>query len=227
MLPVGHMFAPPHAGGATRVDLTPDPCPQAERGKKHPCNHWNLGAGTRSQRYAIVLTLPRARVAQWIRAFASGAKGRRFDPCRGYQVLPNPPSIAMEGQLARDYAAPQQTILLVEDFDDTRLMMKLWLMKKGYRVIEAESGEEAISLAQSERPDLIIMDVMMPGLNGLDATRRIREYQSLQQTPIVAVSAYGADQYREKAIDAGCDEYVSTPFEPDALGELIERLLAR
>ncbi len=124
------------------------------------------------------------------------------------------------------YAQSQPTILLVEDFDDTRLIMKLWLIKQGYRVLEAENGEEAITLATEQHPDLIIMDMMMPGVNGLDATRRIREYQSLQHTPIVAVSAYGADQYRAKAIAAGCDEYVSTPFEPDELGALIQRLLA-
>jgi CheY-like chemotaxis protein len=133
----------------------------------------------------------------------------------------------MEAQRAIDRAESQQTILLVEDFDDTRLMMKLWLMRKGYRVIEAENGEEAVDLAHTQAPDLIIMDLMMPGLSGLDATRRIREYQSLQQTPIVAVSAYGADEYRARAIDAGCDEYVSTPFEPEELGQLIKTLLAR
>lgn len=131
----------------------------------------------------------------------------------------------MQAQTAINRARPPR-ILLVEDFDDTRLMMKLWLIKKGYRVIEAENGEQAIDLAHREHPDLIIMDMMMPGLGGLDATRQIREYQSLRQTPIVAVSAYGADQYRARALDAGCTEYVSTPFEPDALGELIERLLA-
>ena len=120
----------------------------------------------------------------------------------------------------------RQTILLAEDFEDTRLMMKLWLTKKGYRVLEAESGEEAIALAQSQRPALIIMDVMMPGLNGLDATRRIREDQSLEQTPIVAVSAYGADEYRDRAISAGCTEYVSTPFDPEQLEDLIKKLLA-
>ena len=118
------------------------------------------------------------------------------------------------------------TILLVEDFDDTRLMMKLWLTRSGYRVIEAQNGEEAVSFAQSELPDLIIMDMMMPGVNGLDATRRIRQYQALRQTPIVAVSAYGADEYRAIALEAGCTEYVSTPFEPAALKELIKSLLA-
>jgi len=131
----------------------------------------------------------------------------------------------MQPQTAMNRARPPATILLVEDFDDTRLMMKLWLMRRGYRVVEAEDGEAAIELAQSQRPDLIIMDMMMPGLGGLDATRQIREHQSLQRTPIVAVSAYGADEYRTRALDAGCTEYVSTPFEPDALGQLIERLL--
>lgn len=132
----------------------------------------------------------------------------------------------MQAQAAIDRARPQPIILLVEDFDDTRLMTKLWLTRKGYRVIEAEDGNEAVEFAQREHPDLIIMDMMMPGLNGLDATRQIREYQSLRKTPIVAVSAYGADEYRAKAIAAGCTEYVSTPFEPEALSQLIEKLLA-
>jgi len=132
----------------------------------------------------------------------------------------------MENQTAKDCAqTPPRTILLVEDFDDTRLMMRLWLVRNGYRVLEAETGEEAISVAQRALPDLIIMDVMMPGMNGLDATHRIREHQALRKTPIVAVSAYGADEYRALAIQAGCDEYVSTPFEPDALNKLIESLL--
>src|ERR1044071_294173 len=106
----------------------------------------------------------------------------------------------MENLVAQDYRQPSlPKILLVEDFDDTRLMMKMWLEKRGYRVIEAETGEQAINLAQSEAPDLIIMDVMMPGMNGLDATQRIRQYQALRRTPIVAVSAYGAAEYRSLA----------------------------
>jgi CheY-like chemotaxis protein len=134
----------------------------------------------------------------------------------------------MEYQTAQNYAAEAlRTILLVEDFDDTRLMMKMWLIKNGYRVVEAQTGEEAINVAQRELPDLIIMDVMMPGMNGLDATQRIREYQALRRTPIVAVSAYGANEYRSLAIEAGCNEYVSTPFDPDALAGLIKSLIAK
>src|SRR6266404_4929430 len=117
-----------------------------------------------------------------------------FSGCPSCPILHLKP---MNYQTAQDYAAPTlPTILLVEDFDDTRLMMKMWLVKNGYRVIEAETGAEAINIAQRELPDLIIMDVMMPGMNGLDATQRIREYQALRRTPIVAVSAYGAEEYR-------------------------------
>ena len=117
------------------------------------------------------------------------------------------------------------TILLVEDFDDTRLMMKMWLLKKGYRVLEAETGEEGVEMAQKEKPDLIIMDMMMPGMNGLDATQLIRQDGALRQTPIVAVSAYGVNEYRSIALEAGCNEYVSTPFDPQTLADLIESLL--
>jgi len=132
----------------------------------------------------------------------------------------------METQTAHTNNAAPCTIMVVDDFDDTRLMMKLWLEKKGYRILEAENGDEAVGLADSERPDLIIMDIEMPHADGLDATRRIREHQALREIPIVAVSAYGVDEYRGRALAAGCNEYVSTPFEPAALEELIRNLIA-
>jgi CheY-like chemotaxis protein len=117
-----------------------------------------------------------------------------------------------------------RTILVVDDFDDTRLLLRIWLERRGFRVIEAENGLEAIRCATSEQPDLIIMDMEMPRLDGLSATRRIREVPSLSKVPIVAVSAYGADQFRELALATGCDEYVSTPFEPTALEKIIRSL---
>ena len=118
-----------------------------------------------------------------------------------------------------------RTILIVDDFDDTRLLLRTWLQKKGFRVVEAENGYRAVSAAESSRPDLIIMDVEMPELDGLAATRKIRELKGFEAVPIVAVSAYGADQYRDHALAAGCDEYVSTPFEPDELERLIRALI--
>jgi two-component system cell cycle response regulator DivK len=117
------------------------------------------------------------------------------------------------------------TILVVDDFEDTRLLLRTWLRKKGYRVVEAENGNEAIAKAREIEPDLIIMDVEMPELDGLSATRQIRALKDSAVLPIIAVSAYGADQFREQALSAGCNEYVSTPFEPDELEKLIHSLL--
>ena len=118
-----------------------------------------------------------------------------------------------------------RTILVVDDFDDTRLLLRTWLQKKGFRVVEAENGNRAVAAAESVHPDLIIMDVEMPELDGLSATRKIRELTDFEAVPIVAVSAYGADQYRARALAAGCNEYVSTPFEPDELEQLIRALI--
>ena len=118
-----------------------------------------------------------------------------------------------------------RTILVVDDFDDNRLLLRIWLERRGFRVVEAENGLEAIRSATSETPDLIIMDMEMPRLDGLSATRRIREVPSLSKIPIVAVSAYGADQFRELALATGCDEYVSTPFEPTTLETIIRSLI--
>jgi two-component system cell cycle response regulator DivK len=117
------------------------------------------------------------------------------------------------------------TILVVDDFDDTRLLLRTWLRKKGFRVVEAENGNEAIAKASEIEPDLIIMDVEMPELDGLSATRKIRALKDSAALPIIAVSAYGADLFREQALSAGCNEYVSTPFEPDELEKLIRSLI--
>jgi CheY-like chemotaxis protein len=117
------------------------------------------------------------------------------------------------------------TILVVDDFDDTRLLLRTWLERKGFCVIEAENGNQAVALAESERPDLIIMDLEMPELDGLAATRKIRNVKELENVPVVAVSAYGAEQFRDDALAAGCDEYVSTPFEPESLEQLIRSLV--
>ncbi|HET6977034.1 MAG TPA: response regulator [Pyrinomonadaceae bacterium] len=118
-----------------------------------------------------------------------------------------------------------RTILVVDDFDDTRLLLRTWLERRGFRVVEAENGIEAISRAETESPDLIIMDMQMPQLDGLSATRQIRNLKALDSVPIVAVSAYGADQFRELALAAGCNEYVSTPFEPATLEGIIQALV--
>lgn len=118
-----------------------------------------------------------------------------------------------------------RTILVVDDFDDARLLLRTWLERRGFRVVEAENGLQAINQAQTELPDLIIMDVQMPQLDGLSATRQIRNLKSMNSVPIVAVSAYGADLFRDQALAAGCNEYVSTPFEPATLEGIIRSLV--
>jgi CheY-like chemotaxis protein len=118
-----------------------------------------------------------------------------------------------------------RTVLVVDDFDDTRLLLRTWFERRGFRVVEAADGLQAITQAETESPDLIIMDMQMPQLDGLAATRRIRGLKSLDSVPIVAVSAYGADQFRELALAAGCNEYISTPFEPATLEGIIRDLV--
>lgn len=118
-----------------------------------------------------------------------------------------------------------QTIMVVDDYDDTRRVMRHWLQRKGYKVIEAANGKEAVEVAARESPDLILMDIEMPELDGLAATRRIREERGLRAVPIIAVSAYGEIQYRDSALEAGCTDYVVAPCAPADLAELIGRIL--
>ncbi|MDQ1729737.1 MAG: two-component system, cell cycle response regulator DivK [Pyrinomonadaceae bacterium] len=130
----------------------------------------------------------------------------------------------VSAELKQPFETPR-TILVVDDFDDTRLLLRTWLERQGFRVLEAENGTRAVAVAETERPNLIIMDVEMPEMDGLAATRKLRELKNFDIVPIVAVSAYGADQYRDHALAAGCNKYISTPFEPDELEKLIRALL--
>ena len=130
----------------------------------------------------------------------------------------------MSAEITESIQGPR-TILVVDDFDDTRLLLRTWLQKKGYRVVEAANGNQAVAQTESHRPDLIIMDVEMPELDGLAATRKIRTLADSEELPIVIVSAYAAEQFRDEALAAGCNEFVSTPFEPDKLEKLIAALI--
>ncbi len=119
------------------------------------------------------------------------------------------------------------TVLVVEDFEDNRFMMRRLLEMSGYRVIEAVNGQEAIEAAQREHPDLILMDLSLPLLDGLSATRRIRAQPNLRQVPIIAVSAHDTTDFHAEALAAGCNEYVTKPIDFDELEELLKRLLMR
>ncbi|MDQ1559395.1 MAG: two-component system, sensor histidine kinase and response regulator [Pyrinomonadaceae bacterium] len=119
------------------------------------------------------------------------------------------------------------TILVAEDDEDNRFTLKVLLEMRGYRVLTAANGREAISVAERERPDLILMDLRMPELNGLVTTRQLRQHADarLRRIPIFALSAYDPTQHRAVAIAAGCDEYVTKPIDYDRLEKLLETFL--
>jgi CheY-like chemotaxis protein len=119
------------------------------------------------------------------------------------------------------------TVLLVEDTEDNRFMMRRLLEMTGYRVIEAMNGEEAVRLAQSECPQLILMDLSLPVIDGLAATRLIRKLPHCGSTPIIAVSAHDTSDFQSEAINAGCNSYVTKPIDFNELEELIGNLLQR
>ena len=114
-----------------------------------------------------------------------------------------------------------KTVLLVEDFEDSRQVMRSLLEMSGYRVVEAINGQEAVESARRECPDLILMDLSLPVMDGISATRYIRELENLCDVPIIAVSALDADDYYKAARDAGCNEYVTKPVDYDRLDNLI------
>jgi two-component system cell cycle response regulator DivK len=109
------------------------------------------------------------------------------------------------------------TIMVVEDYDDTRYLLKRVLEKEGYQVLEAINGQEAIQIAQKEHPDLILMDLDLPILDGIGATQYLRQQSDTKAVPIVAMTAYPMSYTRVKAFAKGCDEYLSKPIDFDEL----------
>jgi CheY-like chemotaxis protein len=120
-------------------------------------------------------------------------------------------------------AAP--TILLVEDYEDNRVMMKQLLELSGYRVFEATNGDQAIKMARVEIPDLILMDLSLPRVDGLSATRQIRAVPYLKNIPIIAVSAHDSADFHTEALASGCNEYVTKPIDFGQLEDVIRELL--
>ena len=117
-----------------------------------------------------------------------------------------------------------RTIMVVEDYDDTRLLLKKGLEGLGYSVLEASNGQEAVDIAAREHLDLILMDLDLPILDGIIATQQIRQ-QSDMRVPIVAVTAYPMSYTRVKAFAEGCDEYMAKPIDMSELARLVNRYL--
>ena len=118
------------------------------------------------------------------------------------------------------------TILIAEDFDDTRAMIKRMLQTNGYRVVEAANGHEAVEFIRQNCPDLILMDLNMPLMDGLEATERIRECRELcSDVVILAITAHDTYGMKEASLEAGCDGYLTKPIDFDNLEKILGRLL--
>ena len=108
-------------------------------------------------------------------------------------------------------------ILIVEDQEDNRIILRRLLSSAGYDLIEAVNGEDGVALALSTRPDLILMDIQLPVMDGYEATRRIKSNAELKSIPVIAVTSYALSGDEAKARAAGCDAYVAKPFSPRQL----------
>lgn len=116
-------------------------------------------------------------------------------------------------------------VLLVEDFEDTRLFMRLALEDQGFIVFEAENGQAAVATASRENPDVILMDLTLPLMDGFEATKLIRQNEALKNVTIIAVTAHQEDDFRSDAKASGFDAYVTKPIDVNWLKELIAGLL--
>jgi CheY-like chemotaxis protein len=120
----------------------------------------------------------------------------------------------------------QKTVLVVDDYDEMRLVTRRALESFGYRVLEAASGAEAVEVAQAGSPDLILMDLSMPAMDGFATIYQLRRLLGLRDIPVIALSAHTAREIREDALAAGCRDFITKPFHIEKLRAVVERQLA-
>jgi len=121
---------------------------------------------------------------------------------------------------------PKFLILIVDDSADNLAVISLDLQQQNYRVVTASNGEDAIKIAAQTTPNLVLMDINLPELDGLAATRRIRELDALRDVPVIAVTAFGTEGFQRAAYDAGLSGYLTKPLDFDRMHQLIARLLS-
>ena len=114
-------------------------------------------------------------------------------------------------------APAASTILVVDDYVDNRVLLSSWLRAKVFKVVEAQDGKEGVLQANRSKPDLILMDLAMPILDGVEATRQIRQRNVFAHTPIFAISAYATHDVKQDALDAGCNDVFAKPLDLDSL----------
>ncbi|MCH8289539.1 response regulator [Candidatus Poribacteria bacterium] len=118
-------------------------------------------------------------------------------------------------------------VLVVEDKDLNRKIVRIVLKSKGYNVLEATNAEEALEILQAQIPDLILMDIALPGMSGEELTRQIKGTPQWRHLPIIALTAHAMKGDREQFLKAGCDDYISKPINTRLLAELVENYLSK
>lgn len=136
------------------------------------------------------------------------------------------PAVRMRAIPDRIMMEKKPRILIAEDFEENRTALTLILKYAGFDVIAVENGRQAIEAVRQEEPDLVLMDVTLPVIDGLQATREIRSEEKFERLPIIIVSAHDSDEIRRQAAEAGGSEYISKPFEIAELKKLIEGCLS-
>jgi CheY-like chemotaxis protein len=121
---------------------------------------------------------------------------------------------------------PKFLILVVDDSPDNLAVISLYLQHQGYRVVTANNGEDAVTIATQMQPNVILMDINLPTLDGLGATRRIRENEALREVPVIAITAFGTEGFQRAAYDVGVSGYLTKPIDLDRMHQLIARLLS-
>jgi two-component system response regulator MtrA len=121
----------------------------------------------------------------------------------------------------------QPVVLAADDDEDILALVAFRLERSGYTVIQARDGQEALELALAEKPDLAVLDVMMPGVSGLDAIKQIRSDPDLADLPVILLTARAQESDVETGFDSGADDYITKPFSPRELASRVEALLSR
>ncbi len=152
--------------------------------------------------------------------------GRRPDAGGGPGAGGGPEAAADRPDSATEAGAPAKTVLVVEDFEDAREMYAEYLQFKGYRVVTAANGQDAVDKAKSESPDLILMDLSLPVMDGLQATREIKGDQSTRNIPVVALTGHVTRSVNDGATDAGCDDFLPKPCLPEEVEAKIRKMLS-
>jgi len=120
-----------------------------------------------------------------------------------------------------------KTILVVEDHEDNRKILRDLLTCHGFGVIEANDGLEGVQLTRSQQPDLILMDIQLPGIDGYEATRQIKADKTVKDIPLIVVTSYALSGDSKKAFEAGCDAYIAKPYSPRDMLAKIQKFLSQ